>query len=178
MKVKQQSVYDPLEGMDEPTGLGTQTKKTIAWVSRHDPLPAQVKALQEKLGDIKIVHINNTYTNYRNVIDAVKALKAMHAIVVLPLSMIAFILDSKEAQGTTWLRAEMQSAHEGRCIDHYKEISNDRHNSVVQVQHQCGMFNPDTDVLMPGETTRHLRFRKFMVLKSIDLITEPFTGGE
>lgn len=153
-------------------------QKTIAWVSRHPPLQAQVKALAEKLGDIRVVQITNTYQNWRGVIDAVRAQKATHAVLVLPLSMIALILDSREAQGITWLRAEMDSAHTGRCIDGYKEVASDRHVSVVQVQHQCSMFNPDTDVLMPGETTRHLRFREFQVLKSIDLVTEPFTGGD
>lgn len=153
-------------------------QKTIAWVSRHPPLPAQVKALADVLGDIKLVQVTNTYTNYRAVIDTVKQIGATHAVLVLPLSMIALILDSREAQGIVWLRAEMDSAHAGTCIDGYKEIANDRHNSVVQVQHQCSKFNPDTDVLMPGENTRHLRFREFQVLKSIDLITEPFTRGE
>ena len=158
--------------------LGNKNQCIVAWVSRHPVLPAQIKALAEKLGEIRVVQITNTYQNFRGVIVAVKALKASHAVVVLPLSMIALILDSKEAQGITWLRAEMCSAHEGRCTDNYKEVSSDRHNSVVQVQHQCSMFNPETDVLMPGETARHVRFLEFQVLKSIDLITEPFTGGD
>ena len=124
------------------------------------------------------MQVANTYQNYREVIGAVKALGATHAVVVLPMGMIALMLDSKEAQGITWLRAEMCSAHEGKCIDGYRHVASDKHASVVEVLHQCSKFNPETDVLMPGDTTRHVRFKEFQVLKSIELKTEPFTGGK
>lgn len=146
-------------------------QKIIAWVSRHPPLRAQINELHKKLGDIKLMQVTNTYQNYRDVLHIIKSYNATHAILVLPLSMIVLILDSKEVQGITWLRAEMDSAHTGKCIDSYKEIANDRHNSVVQLQHQCSRFDPDADVVT-GE--RHLRFREFQVLKSIDIVTEPF----
>lgn len=129
-----------------------QTNKTnettVAWVSRHPPLPVQIEALKEKLGNIRMAHIHQTFVDYKQVMDTVNRTKARHAVVVLPLSIISLLLSTPEAKDIKWLRAEMEPA--------------------------TGKFDPDTDVLLQSPNgDRHLRFKEFAVLKEVRLVTEP-----
>lgn len=149
--------YEGAPGMDEPEHpLGEHVQHIVAWVSRHPPLPAQIRMLKAKLGeDAKILRLGNTYTDANAVLLELMRAKATHAVVVLPLSMITRLLNAPEE--ITWLRAEMMPAHSGACTENPP----------------CEHFNEDTDVLMPSSNgNRHLRFKEFTKLVTIDVITE------
>jgi len=128
----------------------------VAWVSRHPPLPVQIDALKSKLGDVEIVQISRTFTDVNEIVGEVRRVGAKHAVVVLPLSMIARLLEV--CRDVVWLQAEMVPVHEHSC-----EGEN------------CSDFNPKTDVVLSSPNfTRHLRFNGFKVIKKIEMITEPF----
>jgi len=128
----------------------------VAWVSRHPPLKKQLEVLKEKLGDIVVVQISRTFTDYKEVLDEIKNANCKYAVVVLPLSMIAQLVNDKSI---TWLFAEMEGIHE--CLG--PEL--------------CEEFNPDTDVWLPlhGKSTgRHMRFKQFRKILRVEMVTEPF----
>jgi len=121
----------------------------VAWVSRHPPLKAQLETLKEKLGSVEVVQINKTFADYRNVLSAVKEIGAKYAVVVLPLSMIALLVEDRSV---VWLYSVMLPVHEN-CQGS-----------------GCPLFSPDTDVLMPPN--RHLRFYEFKRIKDVRMILE------
>lgn len=127
-------------------------KIIVAWVSRHPPLPAQIKTLRQKLGEaVRIVPLTDTYNNYRDVLETIGKSGATYAVLVLPLSIISLLVSSTPE--ITWLRADMMPAE--------------------------GEYNPETDVIMPSQNgARHLRFKEFQEIISVDVVTIPFRGGE
>lgn len=131
--------------------------KVVAWVSRHPPLKSQIETLKEKLGeDIEIVRIDKTFTDANEVYKQVKTMRATHAVVVLPLSMVAVLTQRKDI---TWLWAEMISVHPHSCPGASK----------------CKDYNPETDVVLESPTfNRHLRFKSFKRIMRVEMITEPF----
>jgi len=127
--------------------------KVVAWVSRHPPLRAQVEYIKRKLGnDINIVQISKTFTDVKDVYESVISIGADVAVVVLPLSMILHLVSNYK--DVIWLMAEMEPVH-----DNCKGVN-------------CPFFDPDTDVILPGVTIRHLRFKKFYRVKDIRIVKE------
>jgi len=125
----------------------------VAWISRHPPLPKQLRVLMEKLGEIEIVHISNTFRDAHEVLKEVRSIGAKYAVVVLPLSMIAVLTQYKDI---TWLWAEMFQVHDGDCIGYV-----------------CPNYNPESDVILKSVfTKRHLRFNKFYKIKEVQMIFE------
>jgi len=128
----------------------------VAWVSRHEPLPEQIKILREKLGEIKIVQLAETFTDAKQVCEKIKEVNASYAVVVLPLSMIAQL--TQLCKNVTLLWAEMVKVHEHSCPGE-----------------KCPQYDPNRDVILHGkEYTRHLRFTKFQKIVKIQMITQPF----
>jgi len=124
----------------------------ICWVSRHPPLPVQLKVLGEKLGEYQLIHINRTFRRADEVLSEVKSHNAKYAVVVLPLSMIAELVKDKSI---TWLWAEMRALHE--CTM------------------PCPEFNSETDVWLPlrgSSKGRHMRFVRFRRIVKVELVLE------
>ena len=125
----------------------------VAWVSRHPPLPLQVKRLSEKLGDVEVWMISKTFTSIDEILGEIREIGAKYAVVVLPLSMIARLIKDKSI---TWLWAEMIPVHKHSCIGE-----------------NCPDYNPESDVIMKGSTfNRHLRFKEFKLIKEVKLVLE------
>lgn len=125
----------------------------IAWVSRHEPLESQVEWLSRVLGgSIRITHISMTFSGADEVCAMVRASNAKYAVVVLPLSMIARLVD--KCRDITWLYAIMEPVH-SECIGK-----------------GCPLYNEKTDVILTGNTVRHLRFREFKRIKQVKLELE------
>ena len=123
---------------------------TVAWVSQHYLLPSQEKALEQKLGKIKLQKMPGKVKNANELYKRLNAEGIKYAVLVLPLSVIQHILNNPEAKDITFLRADMVQA--------------------------IGDYNPETDVLLDDGIgqKRHQRFKEFRTLKSVDLITVPF----
>jgi len=131
-------------------------KVRIAWVSRHVPIPAQVRELKRIFGDISIVQISRVFTDAEEVYREVKKRNCTHAVVVLPLSIISLLLKHEDI---VWIYAEMKALH--TCDVLY-----------------CGEWDPDTDVWLPlkGEKEgRHMRFKKFWRIKEVRMVLEELT---
>lgn len=142
-----------------------ENAEKITWVSKHSPLPAQIKALKERFGGIaNIIRINKTFENYTEVLDRIIETGAKYAVVVLPLSMTQLLVNAPKAKGITWVEAEMESVHEERLLN---EGSCNKHN--------CKDFNPETDtVIQASKVSRHLRFVRFNKILWIETVKEPF----
>ena len=127
--------------------------EVVAWVSRHEPVPLQVEQLEAKLGPVKIVRISKTFRDAREVYEDVKAVGARYAVVVLPLAMIAKLVEWGDV---TWLWAEMSYVHDD-CPGS-----------------KCPLFDPSSDVILRTRNgvNRHLRFRGFKVIKELKLVLE------
>ncbi|MHA1593626.1 MAG: hypothetical protein ACTSXX_02685 [Candidatus Baldrarchaeia archaeon] len=128
----------------------------VAWVSRHPPLEAQLEVLREKLGDFQLVRIAKTFTSYKEVLDEIKRFGCQYAVIVLPLSMIAQLVQDKSI---TWLWAEMEGLHECLGPSH------------------CSEYDSKRDVWLPlhGQPKgRHMRFKGFRRIVRVEMVTEPF----
>ena len=127
----------------------------VAWVSRHPPLRAQLADLHAKFKVQKIEHISKTFKDANEVCQEIRAVNAKVAVVVLPLSMIARLLET--CKDVTFLWAEMQGLHECNI-------------------NECKEFQPDTDVWLPlhgSDKGRHMRFIRFNKIKAIKMELEP-----
>jgi len=134
----------------------------VLWISRHKPLPAQLKYLKQKLGDFELIIHDKPLSTAQDAVNLVKQHGAKYIIPVLPLSFIAHLVQEAKKHDFIVLRAEMENIH--NCT-----------------QHPCPEFNPNTDTIMESrdfntgqKIYRHFRFKCFVILKDIQIITEPF----
>jgi len=127
----------------------------IAWISRHEVLPAQRRALEERFGGVEIVKIVDTFTSADNVLRQLDAAGAGAAVVVLPLSMISILTERRP--DFIWIWSEMKFLH--HCDGPFS----------------CPAWNPDTDNWMSSLSgmNRHLRFVKFHRIRSVKMELEP-----
>jgi len=128
-------------------------KVRVAWVSRHKPLPIQLRTLREKLGEFELIQLSKTYRDAKEVLEEIKRHDCQYAVLVLPLSMIAQLVRDKSI---TWLWAEMRGLHE--CV-----------------LEECDEFNSETDVWLPlrgSDKGRHMRFVKFKRIVKVELVLE------
>jgi len=79
----------------------------IAWISRHEVLPAQRRALEERFGRVEIVKIVDTFTSADNVLRQLDAAGAGAAVVVLPLSMISILTERRPDFSLDMVRDEV-----------------------------------------------------------------------
>ena len=136
--------------------------KVVLWISRHKPLPSQIQFLKNKLGDFELVIHDKPLSTASDAVELVKKHNADFVVPVLPLSFIAHLVQEAKKHNFTVLRAEMENIH--NC---------DSDN--------CPDFNPETDTIMISKDfndpskiiRRHFRFKEFVKLKDIQIITEP-----
>ena len=83
------------------------------WLSRHSPLPKQVLDLRAR--GIEIIAIIPSVETIEEILEIIKKHDAKYIIPVLPLSMIAKLLEKSQEYGFTILFAEMETIHNGVC---------------------------------------------------------------
>jgi len=135
-------------------------KKVVLWISRHKPLPAQLQRMQEKLGDFELIQHSQPISTAQKAIELAESVKADYIIPVLPMSFVIHLVNEAKKYGYVVLRAEMETLH--NCSEE-----------------QCTEYNEETDTIMISKdlTTlevirRHFRFKEFVMLKDIKIITE------
>jgi len=140
-----------------------QNKTVILWVSRHSPLSAQIKALEERLGAIKIYQFGGTVPNAEFVADLAKQLGAKIVIPVLPLSIIARLTELARTAGFTLLWAEMEQV------------------KVMNAEPRVGVdYNPEIETVVVAagahekKSFKIMRFKRFNVIKAVKLEMEPW----
>jgi len=137
-------------------------KKCVLWISRHKPLEKQLEMLKEKLGDFELVQHTQPISTAQKAIELAESVKADYIVPVLPMSFVIHLVNEAKKHDYTVLRAEMEMMH--NCSEE-----------------QCPEFIEETDTIMISKdlTTldmirRHFRFREFVILRDIKIITEPF----
>ena len=140
--------------------------RRIAWVSRHAPLPAQLREIARLFPGATLVDAGAHFRNAEDLITRLDDLGADAAVVVLPLSMIARAVELRP--DIQWIWSEMAQVHEGCPGPDY-----------------CPLFDPETDAWLPGargEPGRHVRFIGFRRIAEVRVVLEPLepagAGGE
>ncbi|RLI76040.1 hypothetical protein DRO97_01805 [Archaeoglobales archaeon] len=136
--------------------------KTVLWISRHKPISAQLDELGAKLGEFKLVEYRKPLSTAQDAVKLAIEVKADYVIPVLPMTFIMYLVAEARKYNFTVLKAEMQNLH--TC----KEVP-------------CPDYNWETDTIMESKDyntrqiiRRHFRFRGFVILKDIKIITEVF----
>jgi len=134
--------------------------KRVLWISRHKPLPAQIKYLEQKLGEFELLIWSKPLSTAKDAIELALKHSADYVIPVLPLSFIQYLVMEAKKYGITVLKADMQNLH----------------NCEVQ---PCPEYDPKTDTIMESRDMntgqkiyRHFRFRGFKILKDIIIVEE------
>ncbi len=137
-----------------------ETRTVILWVSRHDPLPAQIKALEAKLGAIEIWKLSGVVPSADYVVETAEKLGAKVIVPVLPLSFIVRLAEVAPRKGITVLFAKMEEMHRG---------SKEEAEKLVREA-------PDrrTAVEYSGGVWRVWEFKQFEKLIRVEIVTEPW----
>lgn len=130
-------------------------KVRVAWVSQHTPLQAQIEKLEEWFGNNYTLHqIAQTFTSAEQVYEELEQIHADIAIVVLPYSMTARLLDINR-NNVVFLQPVMDKLH--TCSP------------------PCKDFNPKTDTWIKG---RHYRFTgRYDQIIEVRVVRQPFNGA-
>ena len=135
----------------------TQNTTTIIWASQHHPLPAQKQALHRLLGASMIVQLAGRIPSAEYVVEKALRWHARYIVAVLPLSMIHRICELARKHGITVLYSEMES------------VKLLRHKPVAYSD-----YDPAREVPVRAHRAwRIMRFKKFHVIKGVQLILEP-----
>lgn len=130
----------------------------IAWISRHAPLPAQLRELRRIFGNIEIIRISRTFTSVETIYRLLLENNIKYAVVVLPLTMISHLLELCKKSNITLIFARMTLLHDKGCLGAH-----------------CELYDPDRDVLLKTKNDvkiRHLRFLDFKRIKEVKLVFE------
>lgn len=122
----------------------------ILWISRHSPLKAQIDALREVFGDVEIVQYDKHVRDADHVLELIAYYDAQEVVVVLPLSIIAHILQ----KGVKPLYMRMEVIHH-----------------PCEGPSKCTDFDPDRDYWDPG-SKRHYRFVAIERIIKLEMVTE------
>ena len=127
-----------------------QTK--VLWVSRHPPIPAQIRELDRVFNGTTIYQLTGRIPNAEYIDEVAKTLNIKYIVAVLPLSMIARLTEIAEKRWYRVLWAEME---EIKQIDREPVPGKD--------------YDPDREVWIRGYegTFKIMRFKKFHRIKRI-----------
>ena len=136
------------------------SKKVVLWISRHEPLLAQIATLQEKVGPFDLVKVTETIPNAEYAIQLAQKHKAHIIIPVLPLSIIARLVELARPLGIEVWWAEMEQV---KVLDREPTLAD---------------YNPasETVVVAAGahetKSWKIMRFKKFNRIKAVKLEME------
>jgi hypothetical protein len=133
-------------------------KKRILWVSRHDPIPAELDELKRLLGDYMLVQYTSLVEIRENeeesdLIRQIKSFKPHIVIPVLPLSVIKLLVDLKDKYGYEVWEATFETV---------RISESDEHN----------VYNEVTVKLQNGEW-KIMKFVGFSRIKKVEIEKEP-----
>jgi hypothetical protein len=137
----------------------------VLWVSRHDPLPAQLEALRRKLGRVLVIVHRRAVPNAEHVVKMVKETGARFLVAVLPLTMIARLAELAPENGFTLLYSRM------RVVADAEKSDRDALQKVFELYRE----KPDARTIVEyPDRLRLLEFERFEVLKRVEVVTEPW----
>lgn len=130
----------------------------ILWVSRHPPLISQIKWLKDKLKKVEIIRYENIVGTAEEVIDYADKINADIIIPVLPLTIVARLVELAKSK-------EMQVWWANMVLLHNDEDEN------------CPEYNKEEDTMIytrekNHEFYRHYRFVDFRRIREVKLVLE------
>jgi hypothetical protein len=132
----------------------------VLWVSRHPPLQAQVKALEERLGGVTIYQMSGVIPNAEVIVETAKKLNASIIVPVLPLSMIARLAELSKQNKFTVLIAKMNNIATTKSVEEAQRLVTEKPESRTMATYADGVV-------------RVFEFERFEKLVEIKLVTEP-----
>jgi len=126
--------------------------EAILWVSRHPPLKSQIRFLEKKFGNPRIIQLSGRIPNAEYVAETAQNFNAKVIIPVLPLSFIARLVELSKKYGFEVWWAEMEQI------------------GILSYQPVAGKdYNPETDAWIKGyeNTYKIMRFKKFHRIKRV-----------
>ena len=139
----------------------TKPRTVILWVSRHSPLIAQIKALEAKFGAIEIHQLIGTIPSAEYVIRQAQHIGARVIVPVLPLSMIAHLIELAQKEGIIVLWAEMRQIGVFSSRKEAERVKLEKPEARTIVEYSGGTF-------------RVFEFVGFKKIKAIKLELEEF----
>ena len=134
--------------------------KVVLWLSRHRPLPVQIEALKEKLGDIILLEHSKPLPTVDKVLELIEDVEADYVIPVLPLTFVVRLVEESRKRKFKVIRPIMDLVHECSSTS-------------------CPDYDPRTDTLVETKDYetgrvfyRHYRFREFRILKEVQFVEE------
>ena len=125
---------------------------TVLWVSRHDPLLWQVAELRRLLGPVKVIQLSGRIPSAEYIAEKAREHGAKVVVPVLPLSMIARLVELARDFEVWW--AEMEQVAQGKGepprYDEYRET-----------------------ILTSPEGWKVMRFVRFHRVKAVRIESEP-----
>ena len=126
------------EPRPESTGKSQEERrKVILWVSRHRPLPCQLRELHRLFGSVALVLDPNPFSSAEDIMRRAQEWKADEAVVVAPLSVIQRLTEL----GLRPLWGEM---------------------GQIPLK---GPLNPDCETEVKGRRYRFVRFRRVKAVR-------------
>ena len=118
----------------------SEKKKRILWVSRHEPIPAELDELKRVLGDYILIHYASLVEIRENeeesdLIRQIKSFKPHIVIPVLPLSIIKLLVDLKGKHGYEVWEATFETVRVSESDEHneYDEVAVKLHNGKWKI---------------------------------------------
>jgi|GEM_PF-923769 hypothetical protein len=140
----------------------------ILWLSRHEPLPAQIQFLRQKIPHCAVIQYPYPLSTANDAVKLIQQFQADYVIPVLPLSFIAHLVQESKKHSFIILKAEMELLHNCSTETPFHGYS-------------CPEYVEHMDVVMQSKDMqteqtiyRHFRFREFVKLVDIIIKTEPF----
>jgi len=134
-------------------------------VSRHEPVPAQLDVLRQKLGDVLVVKLQQAVPNAEYVIQKAKEVGARYIVPVLPLSMIAHLAEQAPREGITVLFSRMRVVAEARKDD----------RDALQKLFELHRERPEARTVVEySDRLRLFEFERFEVVRRVEVVTEPW----
>jgi hypothetical protein len=133
---------------------------TILWVSRHPPLPAQIRALEEKFSSVTIYQMSGVIPNAETVAEAAKKLNASVIVPVLPLSMIARLAELSKQNKFVVVIAKMNNIATTKSIEEAQRLVQEAPDRRTIATYADGVV-------------RVFEFERFERLVEVKLVTEP-----
>jgi len=138
----------------------TTTHVIILWASRHPPLREQISQLEKKFNSIAIYQVSGVIPSAEALLEVAEKVKAKIIVPVLPLSVIAKLVELTKKQDTIILLAKMNNIAVTRDINEAQRIVAEKPDSRTIATYADGVV-------------RVFEFDKFEKIVEVKLITEP-----
>jgi hypothetical protein len=137
----------------------------VLWVSRHPPLPAQIKELEKRLGPVRLERLSGPIPSAEYVIEKAEELCAGAIIPVLPMSFTARIVEHSRQRGIIVLYARMQLIFEAKRGD----------GEAVRHAWRLVQENPERRTAVSyADCIRVFEFQCFEKIIDVKVVTEPW----